>query len=190
VHVARWDLDPSRVIYDFTRRVRQADVSLAGNACPFRRFGPPRGGGLGRGVLYPAERFVCDPRRDWLWVAPVVMEDLALQPRHCVWQHPAGSTPLRVTFADVPLGERVVFYGGLYYEHERMRQGGPVLARVLVDGEERGRMTHRDGDGWARIDVPTGVERGELAIEVSAVEPRLRSFCWAASARTAAQGAP
>jgi hypothetical protein len=65
-----------------------------------------------------------------------------------------------------------------------------VLARVLVDGEERGRMTHRDGDGWARIDVPTGVARGELAIEVSAVEPRLRSFCWAASARTAAQGAP
>ena len=46
--------------------------------------------------------------------------------------------PLRLTFRDVPLAHRFVFYGGLYYEHERMRRGAPVHARVLIDGREVG----------------------------------------------------
>jgi hypothetical protein len=92
---------------------------------------------------------------------------------------------VRVTFAAAPLAARLVLYGGLYYEHERMREGGPVLLRVLVDGREAGRMLHRDGDGWKRLELETAPGSGELTIEVSASREERRGFCWAASARHA-----
>jgi hypothetical protein len=140
-------------------------------------------------VLYPlAERLQCDGPRPWLFVAPVVMEDLDLQPRHCIWQHAAGRDPVTLSFEDVPLGEALVFYGGLYYEHERMRDGGPVKVDVFIDGALRASMQHRDGDGWKRMHIATpGLrERGTVRVEVSADKPHKRSFCWAASTRSRA----
>jgi hypothetical protein len=188
VTVDRWDLGPTAVRFDLVENVREATVRIgaAGRDCPWRSFSLPRGGGLGLGTLYPTQRFACDKRRNWLWVAPIVLEDLDLQPRRCVWQHPAGKEPIRVRFENAPLGDRVVLYGGIYYEHERMRKGGPVFARVLVDGQSLGYMQHDDGDGWKRASFDTrklGRERGDLTIEVSAPQPHLRSFCWAATVR-------
>lgn len=190
VTVQRWALGPSTVVYDLVAHLRAAaavSVSERGQAqpCPLRRYPPARGGGLGVGVLPPIERFGCEgAHRQGLWVAPVVIEDLDLRPRYCVFQPPAaGPESIRVAFANVPLAERIAFYGGLYYEHERMREGAPVLARLLIDGREAGRMLHRDGDGWKRIEVKTEAARGEVAIEVSAPNRGRRSFCWAASVR-------
>lgn len=191
VHVMRWTLDPPTVAYDFVQHVRKAEVSWlrrdVERDCPWRRFPPPRGGGLGFGVLDPVERFACDARRGSPWVAAVVMEDLDLMPRHCVRQAPTGGdTPVRVRYRDVPLGEQIVFHGGLYYEDERMREGGPVVARIRLDGEVVGTLTHVDGDGWKRLVVETpgrAHSRGEVAIEVTAPRPRKRGFCWAASVR-------
>lgn len=192
VTVKRWKLPAPTVGYDFVARVRDADVRLVARdgerACPWSRFRPPRGGGLGFGVLDPAERFACDTRPGAPWVAAVVMEDLDLQPRHCVRQAPAGAaSPVHVRYRDVPLAAGILFHGGLYYEDERMREGGPVIARVRVDGEVAATMTHVDGDGWKRMWVATpgrAGRRGEVAIEVTAARPRKRSFCWAASVRT------
>jgi hypothetical protein len=116
-------------------------------------------------------------------------------PRYCVWQHPAGTEPIRASFADVPLGERLVLYGGLYYEHKRNLEHGPVSVAVRVDGEEIGRMTHADGDGWKRMEASTQRagrprrERGTVTIEVTAPNPHLRSLCWAATTR-GAEGTP
>jgi hypothetical protein len=79
-----------------------------------------------------------------------------------------------------------VFYGGVYYEHERMREGGPIQVDVSIDGRRRGGMTHRDGEGWQRIVMPSGTptaQRGEVQIEVRAKDTDKRSFCWAASTR-------
>jgi hypothetical protein len=186
VRVLRWELGPSPVRYAFIEHVHDAEVSVVRHgeprSCPFGRHSAPAGGGLGVGVLPPVERFGC-PGRSGSWVAPVVLEDLDLSPRHCIYAPPPGPEPLRVTFRDVPLAARIVFYGGLYYEHERMREGGPVLARVLVDGREVGRMTHRDGDGWKRLILPTGGGRGSVTVEVSAPSPVRRSFCFSASVR-------
>ena len=186
VRVLRWDLGSSPVRFDLVAHVREAEVvrveGTAARACVWR-VGSASGGGVGAGTEIPAERFVCDPARPWLWVAPVVNEDLALEPRHCVYQHPQGAEPIRVTYRDVPLGTRLVLYGGMYATHERMGENGPVDVVVKVDGRAVGHMTHRDLDGWKRIEATTAARpglRGDLSIEVSAANPNLRTFCWAA----------
>jgi hypothetical protein len=167
----------------------EVTIAQAGSRrrCPRRTGGLPRGGGLGKPVLLPiAERYECDAHKPWLFVGSIVMEDLSNTPRYCVWQHPQGSQPVSVRFSDVPLGDELVFYGGIYYEHERMRQGGPVEVTLFVDGAQRGSMLHRDGEGWKRARFKTGSkpeQRGELQIDVRADNPAQRSFCWAASTR-------
>jgi hypothetical protein len=125
-------------------------------------------------------------------VAPVVIEDLDLKPRYCIWQHPAGREPVRVTFRNAPLGDRIRFYAGLYYEHERYRKGGPVSAVIRVNGERVAEMVHRDGDGYKTLEAATQKPNdrratGDIAIEVTAPQTRKRSFCWAASVRGNAQ---
>lgn len=193
VRVRRWDLGPSPVLYDFVQHVSEADVVMVrnGSDVPCRPIrSAPRGGGLGAGAMTPAERHQCDNQRPWLWVGATITEDLDLEPRHCVSQHPAGMEPIRATFRDVPLGDRLILHGGIYYEHERMREHGPVYVTVRVNGEDVGRMIHRDGDGWKRIEVdpramlgPDAPEdaRGDVSIDVMAPEPHLRTFCWAAT---------
>ena len=193
VRVRRWDLGESPVLYEFAEHVREAEVELVQNGvevpCRWVPHGRASGGGLGAGAMTPAERHVCDPARPWLWVGETVTEDLDLTPRHCVWQHPAGQEPVRATFRDVPLGDRLIFYGGIYYEHERMREHGPIAVRVLVNGMEVGRMTHRDGDGWKKIEVDPRAAlgedgaRGDVSVEVTAPDPHLRTFCWSATTR-------
>lgn len=191
LRVLRYPLGKSPVLMDFVQNLPAAEVSYTRNGaeqrCPRRTGGVPRGGGLGRPVLMPiAERFECDAQRPWLFVGSIVMEDLSNTPRFCVWQHPQGNEPISVLFRDVPLGDELVFYGGVYYEHERMREGGPIQVDVSIDGRRRGGMTHRDGEGWRRIVMPSGAsseQRGEVRIDVRAPEPDKRSFCWAASTR-------
>ncbi len=196
VRVRRWDLGPSPVLYDFTEHVREAEVVLVQNGadvpCRWQARGRASGGGLGAGAMTPAERHQCDLRRPWLWVGETVTEDLDLRPRHCIWQHPAGLEPVRATFRDVPLGERLIFYGGVYYEHERMREHGEVYVTVRVNGVEAGRMIHRDGDGWKRMEVdPRSAlgpgappdARGDVTVDVMAPEPHLRTFCWSGTTR-------
>ena len=191
LRVLRYKLGKSSVLLDLVQALPSAEVSIFRDGefrrCPRRTGGTPRGGGLGRPVLLPiAERFECDPKQPWLFAGSIVMEDLSNSPRYCVWQHPQGRDPVRVRYADVPLGEQLVFYGGIYYEHERMRRGGPVQVDISIDGRRRGGMTHRDGEGWTRIAVATGTsesQRGEVQIDVRAPDPGQRSFCWSASTR-------
>jgi hypothetical protein len=200
VRVLRYALGKSPVLFDFTDTLLRAHATIEERGhvrdCPLHRGGLPHGGGLGRAVLFPlAERFDCDPRRPWLVVGPVVTEDLEITPRHCIWQHAAGDDPISVTWSDVPLGSELVFYAGLYYEHERMRDHGPVRADIFIDGERRGGMVHEDGDGWKRLVIPTSPQapgaRGEVRVEVRAHEPDRRSFCWSATTReTTAERAP
>ena len=186
VRVLRWDLGASPVRFDLVEHVREAEVVRVEGAselpCPWR-VGSAEGGGVGAGTETPAARFLCDPRRPWLWVAPVVNEDLSLEARYCVYQHPPGTEPVRVTYHDVPLGTRLVLYGGVYATHERMGENGPIEVAVKVDGIVVGTMTHRDLDGWKRMEAATAERpgtRGDVSIEVTAVNPNLRTFCWAA----------
>ena len=140
--------------------------------------------------MTPPERFVCDPRRPWLWVGATVLADLELQPRRCIWQHPAGTEPVRVTFPDAPLGERLVIHGGIDYNNERRRTYSPVTLRVWIEDRLAGELVHHDGDGWSSIGIDTSeldLERATVRFETSTTDPRARArfFCWAASTRAA-----
>jgi hypothetical protein len=193
VRVERAALGASPVLFDFTRALRSAEVASGPRererSCRLGELAPGRGGGLGLGALAPRERFECGRGA---WVAAVVLEDLALQPRYCVRQPPVERGPLRVRFRDVPLGQRLVFYGGLYYEDERMRRGADVHARVLASVGDATRellkMTHRDGEGWKRLELATGGGRADVTVEVTSSSTNKRTFCWAASTRTGMPG--
>lgn len=197
VRVRRWKLPAPTARFDFVEHIDEAEVAIVQNgrtvSCPRKGLPLPRGGGLGKGPLAPRERFACDRKRPWLWVGATVMEDMDLQPRRCVHQHAAGREPVRVTFDDVPLAERIVLYGGIYYEHARHREHGPVHVDVFAEGERVGHMMHHDGEGWTRMDADTHAlagRRGRVRIEVRAPDPRFRTFCWAASVRDAARDTP
>jgi hypothetical protein len=187
VRVLRWDLGPSRVLHDFVRALPDASVSWTsqkgGGQCEYRARPVPRGGGLGNGVLAPRQRFGCEPGVRAGWVGQVVMEDLELAPRYCVYHPPAGHERIQVAYRDVPLGAELRLYAGLYYEHERMRSGGPIALHVRIDGRDAGVLTHRDGDGWKPLTLKTRGGRGDVTFEVRAPERRRRHFCWAASTR-------
>jgi len=191
VRVRMWPVTTDRVVYDFVEEVRDAEVELVrsdeAKTCPWMKVRAGEGG-LGRGPMAPSERFVCDPDRPWLWVAATVLADLDLQPRRCIWQHPAGTDPVRVTFRNVPLGERLVIRGGIDYFSERRRIFGPVTLRVFVDDRLAAELVHDDGDGWSGIEVDTsalGLDRAVVRFESTAQDPSARSFCWAASTRLA-----
>ncbi|MGB5694009.1 MAG: hypothetical protein WBM46_00015 [Polyangiales bacterium] len=191
VRVRMWPVVTDRVVYDFVEHIEDAEVELVrsdeAKTCPWMNVRAGEGG-LGRGPMAPSERFVCDPDRPWLWVAATVLADLDLRPRRCIWQHPAGTDPVRVTFRDVPLGERLVIRGGIDYFSERRRVFGPVTLRVFVDDRLTAELVHDDGDGWSGIELDTsalGLDRAVVRFETTAQDPSARSFCWAASTRLA-----
>lgn len=193
VRVRMWVLSTDQVLYDFVEEIEQAKVELVrsdgSQACRWMNA-RPAAGGLGHGPMPPAKRFVCDPQRPWLWVGATVLADLDLQPRRCVWQHPAGADPVRVTFPEAVIGERLVIHGGIDYNSERQRVHGPVALRVWIEDRLAGELIHRDGDGWSGIEIDTselGPERAAVRFETTADDPSARLFCWSASTRRVAR---
>ena len=187
VHVRMWTLLGDELVYDFAEEIAGAKVELVGadrsEVCPLvaARQMP---GGLERGPMTPRKRFVCDPRRPWLWVGATVLSDLDLQPRRCVWQHPAGRDPVRVTFTEVPLGDRLLIHGGIDYQIERRRNHGPVTLRVWINERMAAELVHEDGDGWESLEIDTSElppEPATVRFETMADDPTARLFCWSAS---------
>jgi len=194
VRVRMWPVESPELVYDFVANIEDARVELdtddGSQACPWAR-GRPAPGGLERGPMRPEERFVCDPKRPWLWVGPTVLADLELQPRRCIWQHPAGPTAVRTIFSDVPLGTRLIVRGGVDYQIARQRAHAPVTLRVWIDDAIAAQWDHHDGDGWSGFDIDTSARDGSLAtvrFETTAPDPFARLFCFAASSQRELRG--
>jgi hypothetical protein len=190
VRVRMWPVVSPRVLYDFVENLEAAAVELETDTgprpCAWSTAGPGRGG-LERGPMTPASRFICDASRPWLWVGATVLADLELRPRRCIWQHPAGSDPVRTTFSNVPLGPRLVVHGGIDYQVERRRDHSPVTLAVWIDGNRVGELVHHDGDGWSRLEIDTSGYRHEttsVRFETTASDPDARLFCYSASIQT------
>ncbi|MCA9580434.1 MAG: hypothetical protein KC416_01490 [Myxococcales bacterium] len=194
IRVRRWDLGPSPVVYDFVEHALSAKVSLsvegAFKPCPLEKMPKATGSGLGKGPAKPEHRFVCDRKRRWLDVVVTTIQDLDLEPRHCIWQRPPGQAPLRMVFDEVDSGDRLVVHSGLYYRHERHRTGADVRLRISsVDetGAETliGSSVHRDGDGFVtqQYRLSNTAEPLRLAFDVSADHPKQRGFCWSGNVR-------
>jgi hypothetical protein len=197
ITVERYDFGPTPVVLDFVDALSSANVEITqagqARACELRdRVGGAVRGGLGFGPAFPRQRFICDPKRPWLWVGTTILEDLSLSPRRCIWQHPQGREPVAVTFRGVHLGTRMVLYAGLDYHHERDERGAPVTLKVFADDEEIGRLVHVDGEGMKRIEIDTrrasrarDSARADVRFEVTTPNPHHRSFCWAGSIQDA-----
>lgn len=197
VRVERWQLPPSTVLYDLVEHVDEGRAAIVEDgqeqSCPLRTQAVLGGVGLDRGPIKPGSIFACDPRRDWLWIGATVFEDSEHRARRCVWQHPAGHDPIRVTLPDVPLGDRIVLYGGLHRDQAFDDHRGTVHVSVSVDGEPVGELNHPAGPGWSRMEARTQSagarrERGAVTIDVTADDPEWRHFCWSATTQRDAAG--
>jgi hypothetical protein len=194
VRVRMWPVQSPEILYDFVARVEEARVELDTDEgplpCPWTSARPSPGG-LERGPMAPAERFVCDETRKWLWVGPTVLADLGLRPRRCIWQHPAGQNPVRAIFDEVPFGRRLVVQGGVDYQIARRRAHVPVTLRVWIDEEAVAEWVHHDGDGWSGLQIDTSHREGSVGtvrFETTTTEPFARLFCFAASTQTEPTG--
>jgi hypothetical protein len=181
---------PAQVVFDFVDALgpETAEVHLTMPAaeCPFVGNARPMAGGLGGHPTFPAARFEC-PTGVFFNVSRTVIADQDFLPRRCIWSHPPRQGEVVTRFAEVPLGRVIRGHGGMYWIIERERKGAPVVLTVRVDGEEIGRVTHEDGQGWASFELPLGAHAGKksatVELAVSSPSYQHRHFCFEADTR-------
>lgn len=148
---------------------------------PYRGL-PGPGGALGRGTIPPSERFQCGRDRDAM-VAAVVVEDLALQPRYCVWHPALANQPITVRFPQVELSHTLIIDAGLYYEHERDEAHPPVTLQVHINDQAQAPLVHHDGQGFLRHRIHTKPQTASLSFTATSQRTHNPGFCWSASIR-------
>jgi hypothetical protein len=164
-------------------RVSRADSLGHDVDCPFSR-GAPQTGGLGFGPAIPGDRFAC-PMGGFAGVS--IVPDLDYVPHACIYAPPPGGpAALVVRFAEVLFGTSLHGHHGLYVEAERNKDGAPVTLAWKAFGRTIGSVTHVDGDGWKRFELPTADfagQRGELVAEVTSPSSNRRMYCFEADTR-------
>jgi hypothetical protein len=155
-------------------------------ACRWNPHAKVMSGGLGGNPTFPAERFEC-PAGPFFNVGVTVIADEEFLPRRCLWSHPPKSGELVTRFADVALGNTIEGHSGLYWMIERERKGAPVVLSVRVDGDEIGKVEHRDGDGFSRFELALGAhaKSPHATVEFGVSSPNYlhRHFCFEATSR-------
>lgn len=178
------------VVYDFVDHVRPKDARVFGTdpaiECSFSAKAHALAGGLGGHPTFPDARFLC-PGGEFFNVGVTVIADERFLPRRCIWSHPFQRGQIVTRFSGVPLGDRIVGHSGMYWIIERNLAGAPIDLEVAVDGDVIGRVTHRDGDGWSRFELPLGAHAraaaAEVEFRVSSPDYRDRHFCFQADTR-------
>ncbi|MEZ4307131.1 MAG: hypothetical protein R3F14_03690 [Polyangiaceae bacterium] len=178
------------VVADFVELARPPSAEVRTTepeeACRWNPRAQTMSGNLGGNPTFAAQRFEC-PSGVFFNVGATVIADEEFRPRRCLWAHPPRRGEIVTRFHGVRLGETIEGHGGIYWMIEREKKGAPVTIAVRVDGEEIGRVTHADGEGWARFDLPLGrharAEGAEVEFGVSSADHRHRHFCFEATSR-------
>ncbi|GMV18218.1 MAG: hypothetical protein HS104_01215 [Polyangiaceae bacterium] len=179
---------PERVVFDFADHVKPEHLSVfEGQApCAWNPRAPVSTGGLGGNPTFPAERFMC-PGGEWFFAGVTVIDDhMEYRPRRCIWAHPPQGGPLRLRFANVPLGKQIRGYGGMPWLVFRDSVGAPPIElEVRVGGQSIGTYVHRDEAGFAPFSFDTGRQgqSAEVEIEVRSSSAKDRHFCFQADSR-------
>jgi hypothetical protein len=165
----------------------RAEVWMPGpRRCQWRPNAPVVAGGLGGHPTFPRQRFQCRGG-SFFNVGVTVIADQDFRPRRCLWAHPPRQGELVIRYRDVALGDVIVGHGGLYWVVERERRGAPIELAVRVNGDELGRTTHVDGEGWSAFEFQLGDHAGATGAKVdfaiSASDHRHRHFCFEARTR-------
>jgi hypothetical protein len=181
---------PAALIFDFVDHLgpEHADVRVTSPAaeCPWMGNGRVMAGGLGGHPTFPAARFQC-PENVYFHVSRTMIADQDFRPRRCLYAHPPAQGEVVIRFQEVPLGQVIRGHSGIYWMVERERKGADVFLAARVDGEEIGRVAHKDGEGWAAFEWPLGAHAGkkEATVEFAVSSPNFqhRHFCFEADTR-------
>lgn len=184
---------PTPPVYDFLARAEPPHLSVSvvspkgvTHECKFSATARVSNGDLFGHPTFPAQRFICSRKRDWSFVGRTVIEDHDYAPRQCLWAHPTRSGVLTLSFDSVPIGSSIHGHGAMPYFFSRESRGTPIIVSIWVGGEELGRVTHRDGEGWKPFEVSTERFRGQtLPVEfrVQSRRDSKRQFCFQAEMR-------
>lgn len=114
--------------------------------------------------------------------ATLVLAEVGFAPHRCIQAVPSGTGPLRITFAQVPLGAQLVGYVGIADVFTRRDVRDPGQLAVEIGGTVVARATAGVDDGWVRFAAPTTPGAADVTI---VVESRAagRLVCFAAEAR-------
>lgn len=177
-----------RVTFDFVDHVKPDALAVfeGTQPCAWNAHAPVSNGSLGGNPTFPAQRFMC-PGGEWFFAGVTVIDDdHEYRPRRCIWAHPPPSGPLRLRFANVPLGKKIRGYGGMPWVLFRDSVGAPPIElEVRVGGQSLGVYVHKDELGWSPFSFETGREgqSAEVEIEVRSSSIKDRHFCFQADSR-------
>lgn len=181
---------PAKVLYDFVDHAVPTDADVRGTApelnCTWNPRAAMEAGGFGGHPTWPSKRFECG-QGTFFFVGETIIADQNYRPRRCLWAHPLAHGELVVRYHDVPLGDVIHGHGGLQWMLERDEAGAPVTLAVRVDGDEIGRFTHEDGQGWRGFEMPLGkharAEKATVEMAITTPNYRDRHFCFEADTR-------
>lgn len=165
---------PVALTYDFVDHVDPATAQVrlekhgVSAECGWNPNSVVESGGLGGPPVYPAQRFACPGEASWIFVGVTIIEDKETHPRRCIWSHPPGADSEMITrFRDVPLGTTIHGHIGAGYFIERAGGGQPFTVRMLVGGEEIGKVAHLPGEYWKGFEftLPAQVSRSNADVE-------------------------
>lgn len=162
---------PAQVLYDFTRRIREAQVDRIGPQvlrCPWQE-----------------KRFVCEQARSWNWVGPHLAE-VGHRPYRAIFAHAVDGHVMRITFPSVPVGSTLVGYTGIDDFENRKRSQTPVLLKILIGPKVVATIQHPNDGAWPRFTVDTREHAGQthpVSFEVTSPLAYARTFCFSAETR-------
>jgi hypothetical protein len=161
---------PPHVTFDFTDHIDPSAASVriekktGPTDCAFNPNAVVESGGLGGAPVYPAARFACPGEPTHVFVGVTIIDDEKSHPRRCIWSHPPGNDAELVTrFRDVPLGATIHGHAGAGWLIERDRAVPAFTVKVVVGGQEVGRVVHEPGDFWKAFEIPLGASSARTA---------------------------
>ncbi|HEY3451856.1 MAG TPA: hypothetical protein VGK67_36195 [Myxococcales bacterium] len=126
------------------------------------------------------------PRAGWIDVREEIKE-IDSKPLRCLWAHPSHNDPLVIEYPEAPLGKALDVVGGIVGQIVyRVEKYGTVKLAVKIDGKLMAEIDFPPGKpGEKRRSIDTSALAGtphRVQFEVSADNPDMRHFCFAAGA--------
>jgi hypothetical protein len=181
---------PAHILFSFLDQARPPFLEVSDRAndaerpCPFTGHAAVSAGGLHGHLAFPRQRYNCGGEE--FFVGVTILDDQEYRPRRCLWAHPRGQDTLRLSFTNVPIGQKIHGYAGLSYFLLRDGAHEPVTLTARVNGEQVGRYLHRDEWGWHGFEFDTSRFAGQSAaveFDVHSDDSSDRQFCFYADSR-------
>jgi hypothetical protein len=160
--------------------------SAAPASCTFTDQARQTAGGLGGDPTSPQHRYTC-PGGGFHWVGVTIIDDQHYSPRRCIWAPSNRLGPLKLQFASVPLGRKLVGFAGGPWLMVRDGIGPPItLAANINDHDQSLSSRFKDTDGWVRFEWDTRAfenTSADVTLTVTGAQNTDQRFCFTLEAR-------